>query len=278
MGSTAGIKNGLSIDVEDWFCVSNFKHAIKYEDWDNQELRVVKNTSRILDLLSKHKVKATFFVLGWIAERAPELIREIHRQGHEIATHGYSHTMITEMTRETFGEDLKKAIDITGRCTEGVILGFRAPSFTVTPKTTWALEVLLENGIRYDSSIFPVSGHPDYGMPDSPLGVHEVIPGLVEAPLTVSEVLGKRIPCGGGGYFRLFPYALTRFLMRKCNAQGRPVIFYLHPWEIDPDQPRVDLPVIKRFRHYNNLDKTFGRLERLLGDFEFTSIRNVIGI
>ncbi len=272
------MKNALSIDVEDWFCVSNLKKAIDYKDWDSQELRVEKNTRRILDLLSKHEVEATFFVLGWIAERVPDLISEIDRQGHEIATHGYSHMMITSMTPESFEEDLKKAIEVTSQCIKQDIRGFRAPSFTVTQKTRWALDILARNGLRYDSSIFPVSGHPDYGMPDSPLGIHEVIPDLIEAPLSVAEVFGKRIPCGGGGYFRLFPYSVTRLLMKKCNRQGRPVIFYLHPWEIDPDQPRVDLPLIKKFRHYNNLGKTYARLDRLLGDFEFTSIRKVIGI
>ncbi len=272
------MKNALSIDVEDWFCVSNLKRAIDYRDWGIQELRVVKNTRRILDLLSAHKTKATFFVLGWIAERVPELIYEIDQMGHEIATHGYSHTMITEMTPESFDEDLKKALHVTQKCTGHAILGFRAPSFTITPKTMWALDVLIENGIRYDSSVFPVSGHPDYGMFECPLQIHEIKPGLIEVPLSVVELFGRRIPCSGGGYFRFFPYTMTRSLMKTCNRRGRPVIFYLHPWEIDPDQPRVNLPLLKRFRHYNNLGKTFKRFDRLLGEFDFTSIREIIGI
>lgn len=272
------MKNAISIDLEDWFCVANLKDAIDYKDWDKQELRIAGNTRRILDLLSRHKVEATFFVLGWVAERFPDLVREIDRCGHEIATHGYSHALITEMTPESFEQDLLKALDVTKSCTGQDILGFRAPSFTITPKTRWALEILSKNGIQYDSSIFPVSGHPDYGMPNSPLGIHKLEENLIEVPLTVVNFLGRNIPCGGGGYFRLFPYSLTRFLISRCNKQGRPAIFYLHPWEIDPGQPRIALPLLKKIRHYNNLHKTYDRLEKLLGEFEFTSIRRVVGI
>ncbi len=280
-GSCRGIgamKNAISIDVEDWFCVANLRGAIDYKDWDKQELRVARNTHRILDLLSRHNTEATFFVLGWVAERVPEIIREIDQCGHEIATHGYSHTLITDMTPESFEEDLTKALEVTGRCTNQEILGFRAPSFTITPKTLWALDILAGNGIRYDSSVFPVTYHPDYGMPNSSLSIHQLRENLIEVPLTVVDILGMRIPCSGGGYFRLFPYPATRFLIKKCNNQGRPVIFYLHPWEIDPEQPRIDLPWLKKFRHYNNLDKTYSRLDKLLGEFEFTSIKKVVGL
>ncbi len=273
------MKNAMSIDLEDWFCVHNMSQAIRREDWDKCEMRVIANTRRILELLARHKTEATFFTLGWIAEQVPELVREIETAGHEIATHGYSHTLLTEMTPESFEADLKKALLVTRRCVNQEIVGFRAPSFTVTSKTLWAIDVLTRNGILYDSSIFPVGFHPDYGMPDVSLSVYRHnASSLVEFPMSCAEVMGSRIPCSGGGYFRILPYAITKRLLERCNAQGRPVMFYFHPWEIDPGQPRVKLPVFKRFRHYYNLDKTMGRLDRLLKDFEFTSVRRAIGI
>ncbi len=270
--------NALSIDLEDWFCVYNLGHAIRREDWDKQEQRVVRNTHCLLALLSKHRVTATFFVLGWVARRCPELITEIERQGHEIGTHGYSHRLLTDMTPESFEEDLREALEVTQRCVRQPILGFRAPSFTITEKTLWALKILVRNGIQYDSSIFPFGLHPDYGMPRAPLGIHRLGDALIEFPLSCAEVLGQNIPCSGGGYFRLFPYSVTKFLLRRCNEQGRPVMFYLHPWEIDPVQPRVQLSWAKTFRQYHNLDKTLGRLDRLLTDFPFTSTRRVLGL
>jgi len=269
--------NAMSVDVEDWFCVSNLTSAIGAEDWDQCELRVVDNTRRLLKLFGEHQIEATFFVLGWIAERVPELVREIESQGHEIGTHGYSHRMITQMTPEEFEQDLKKALDLMATCTEQPMRGFRAPSFTITKQTApWALDILARHGIEYDSSVFPIGLHPDYGIPDSPLGIHAITPSLTEVPLSCAVVLGKKIPCSGGGYFRIFPYAVTRRLIRRCNRQGRPVIFYLHPWEVDPGQPRVKLPWTRRFRHYCNLKRTERRLGRLLRDFQFTSIRNLL--
>jgi len=272
------IKNVISIDLEDWFCVSNLKEVIQFEDWGRQESRIERNTHRIFKLLDTHNIRATFFVLGWIAERFPSLVKDIHSQGHEIATHGYSHQLITGMTPKSFEEDLQRAIDITENITGEKIKGFRAPSFTITPDTLWAIDVLIEAGLKYDSSVFPVSGHPDYGMPDSPLGIHEIKDGFIEVPLTVAKFATKNIPVSGGGYFRLFPYGFTRNLMKRVNHEGRSVIFYFHPWEIDPEQPRVKLPLIKRFRHYNNLNKTYNRLDRLLTDFNFTTMRDVIGL
>ncbi len=267
--------NALSIDLEDWFCAYNLR--IKSDDWDRCELRVEQNTRRILDVLSRHKTQATFFVLGWIAQRVPELVREIDACGHEIATHGYSHTLLTELTPEAFAADLERGLAATRACTRQDILGFRAPSFTVTLKTLWALDVLADHGLVYDSSVFPIQYHPDYGMPGAALSIHK-IGGMTEVPLSVARVMGKNIPCSGGGYFRVFPYALTRYLMRQCNREGRPVVFYLHPWEVDPGQPRVAMPLSKRFRHYYNLDRTLGRLDRLLTDFQFAPIRKVLGL
>jgi len=180
------------------------------------------------------------------------------------------------MTREGFEEDLKKALRVTRPLVRQDIMGFRAPSFSITRDTLWAVDVLVRNGIRYDSSVFPIGFHPDYGMPDAPLSIHYLGDSLIEVPLSCAEFLGRRVPCSGGGYFRLLPYAATRFLLRRCNGQGRPVIFYLHPWELDPGQPRVRLAWLKRFRHYHNLDKGLGRLERLLTDFEFGPIKELL--
>ena len=269
------MKNALSIDLEDWFCAYNLRIGV--EDWDKQELRVENNTRRILDLLDKHNVKATWFILGWFAERVPNLIREIEQRGHEIATHGYSHTVLTSMTPEQFDADLGRALATTRAGVEQPIRGFRAPSFTITNQTLWAFDVLAKHEIVYDSSIFPISGHPDYGISDAPLTIHQR-GSITEVPMSIAEIFGKRIPCSGGGYFRVFPYSVTRFLMRRCNRQGRPVIFYLHPWEVDPGQPRRKLSWSKSFRHYFNLDKTSARLDQLLTDFEFVPIKEVLGL
>ncbi len=270
--------NVFSIDLEDWFCVQNLNGIIPRDQWDSCESRVENNTIRLLDLLDRHKVQATFFVLGWVAERHPELVREVFRRGHEIATHGYSHTLLTAMTPEQFQTDLDRSLEVLASCVSTPVLGFRAPSFSVTRKTWWALEIMRSRGLRYDSSVFPVGFHPDYGVPDSRLDAHSILDGFLELPMSCALLGGHKVPCSGGGYFRLFPYAVTRRLMRQCNAQGRPVIFYLHPWEIDPGQPRVSgMSALKRFRHYNNLDRTMGRLERLLQDFQFTSAGELFG-
>ena len=268
-------QNVFSVDLEDWFCVQNLSGVIRREDWDHCESRVERNTLLLLNLLSHHNVEATFFVLGWIAERCPDLVREVERRGHEIATHGYSHRLLTSLEPEEFRADLARSLEVLARCSSSPVRGFRAPSFSVTRQTWWALDILRSCGIRYDSSIFPIGFHPDYGIPDAPLHAHQLPQGIFELPMGCAEVFGRKVPCSGGGYFRLFPYPVTRMLMRRCNQQGRPVIFYLHPWEVDPEQPRVDLPAVKRFRHYNNLDCTAERLERLLRDFQFTSVRRL---
>jgi len=268
--------NALSIDLEDWFCVHNLSSVIKKEDWDKCEYRVEKNSSKILDLLDKYNTKATFFVLGWIAEKSPQLIKEIENRGHEIASHGYYHTLITSITPEEFESDLKRGVEAikkTGVTQE--ILGFRAPSFTIVDKTKWALEILEKNNFKYDSSVFPVSFHPDYGIGDVPLSPYKITKGILEFPMSVALFFGKKIPFGGGGYFRLFPYFITKYLFGKVNREGRPVIFYLHPWEIDPGQPKMKLPMLKKFRHYNNLNKAEKRFDRLLNEFQFTTLKNL---
>jgi polysaccharide deacetylase family protein (PEP-CTERM system associated) len=229
--------------------------------------------------LDKHNTRATFFVLGWVAERQPELVQEVNQRGHEIAVHGYQHLLLTEITPAEFERDLVKALETLKVCgvTQGVI-GFRAPSFTIVEKTRWALKILEKYEIKYDSSVFPVGFHPDYGFSSAPLIPYKITGRLYEFPLSCLEVAGVRLPFSGGGYFRLLPYAYTKYCIKKCNAEGRAVVFYLHPWELDPQQPRVKLPWLNRFRHYHNLAKTEERLESLLQDFQFTTVREVLAL
>lgn len=272
--------NAMSIDLEDWFCVHNLSQVIKKQDWDKCELRVYQSTRRILDLLDKHNTRATFFVLGWVAEQLPELIREIERRNHEIAVHGYNHLLLTEITPRDFEEDIVKALEIIDNCgVQQNVLGHRAPSFTIVEKTKhWALKILEKYNFKYDSSIFPVSFHPDYGVPNAPLSPYKITDRLIEFPLSCLEFFGKRLPFSGGGYFRLFPYSYTKYCLKKCNSLGRPAVFYLHPWELDAEQPRIKLPRTKEIRHYRNLDKTEQRLDMLLSDFQFTTIKEVLGL
>jgi polysaccharide deacetylase family protein (PEP-CTERM system associated) len=269
----------MSIDLEDWFCVHNLSGVIARSDWDGCELRAAESTRRILRLLERHDTRATFFVLGWVAERLPDLVREIEDRGHEIASHGYGHALLTSMTSSEFEEDIERGLEALAACGVRHVLGYRAPSFTVVETTrSWAFEVLERQGFRYDSSIFPVGFHPDYGIAGTPLAPYRVSDRLHEFPISCIDVLGQRLPVGGGGYFRLLPYRYTKLAISKCNAAGRPVVFYLHPWELDPGQPKVKLPRAKRFRHYHNLDKTERRLDALLGDFRFTTMREVLGL
>lgn len=279
MGHRPVTMNALSIDFEDWFCVSNFDRLIDRKDWGSQELRVESSGARLLDLLDRHKVKATFFVLGWIADRVPGLVRDIERRGHEIASHGYSHRMVTRMSAAEFEDDLARGLQsLRAAGVAQEIIGYRAPSFTIVEKTMWALPILERLHFKYDSSMMPVDFHPDYGVPQGPLRPFQVTDGMTEFPLSCVEVFGKRVPCCGGAYFRLLPYAFTRYGIRRCHAEGRGVVFYLHPWEMDPDQPRMKLPLTKQIRHYYGLRHTERKLERLLTDFRFTTIREVLGL
>ena len=266
------MRNLLSIDLEDWFCVSNFDDLIPRQAWDACELRVARSTGALLELFERRGVKATFFVLGWVAQRVPGLIRELADAGHEVACHGYGHNRLGQLDPERFEADLGRALDILRELSPRPVVGYRAPSFSLTRKTMWAVPVLRRHGILWDSSVFPFGAHPEYGIADAPLDPYWLDEGLLELPMSVVEVPGTRLPCPGGGYFRLYPYTVSRALIRRCNAAGRPAIFYAHPWEFDPTQPRMPLPVLeglKRFRHYNNLGSTLARLDRLLGDFEW---------
>jgi polysaccharide deacetylase family protein (PEP-CTERM system associated) len=261
------IRNLLSIDLEDWFCVSNFDALLDRAVWTSCQLRVVDSTRRLLELFDRHGVTATFFTLGWIAEQVPELIREVAAAGHEIACHGYHHHRLYQLDPERFADDLARALAILRELSPRPVEGYRAPSFSLTTRTMWAPPIMAAQGIRWDSSVFPFGAHPEYGIADAPLDPYWLTEGLVELPMSVVEFGGRRVPCPGGGYFRLYPYSLSAALIRRCNAAGRPAIFYAHPWEFDPAQPRMPLPPLKRFRHYNNLEHTLARLDRLLGEF-----------
>lgn len=271
--------NALSIDVEDYFMVSAFANVVKFEDWSKYESRVEQNTYKILDLLEDHKVKATFFVLGWVAEHYPKLIREIHSRGHEVACHGYSHRLAYDLNLQEFREDTRKAKGLIEDVIGGGVKGYRATSYSIMEHTLWALDILIEEGFTYDSSIFPIY-HDRYGYPGfsrfpvkvSRLGVGEV----VEIPLSTVRLLGRNIPIAGGGYLRLFPSRFTRWGLRRLNKkENQPAIVYLHPWEIDVGQPRLNGNMLSLFRHYVNMKSTEGKLQRLLETFRFAPIREV---
>jgi polysaccharide deacetylase family protein (PEP-CTERM system associated) len=274
------IRNALTVDVEDYFHVSAFADAINRNEWDRLPLRVGENTRRLLDLFERNHLKATFFVLGWVAERAPELIREIAARGHEVACHGQSHQLVYNQSPEVFRQETMQSKKLLEDIIGAPVRGYRAASYSITERSRWALDILAEAGFVYDSSIFPVR-HDRYGMPGSPEYPYNMTTGnghsLVEFPLSTARVLGYRLPVAGGGYFRLYPYTLSRYGLRQINRQEKPFIFYLHPWEIDPDQPRVEAKWLSRFRHYNNISRCEERLKRLFQDFSFDTAYAVLG-
>lgn len=275
----AQMKNALTVDVEDYFQVAALKEAVDVADWPSMEYRVERNTDKLLGLFDQQNVKATFFVLGWVAERSPDLVKRIQAQGHEIASHGYSHQLVYTQSPDTFRQETRKSKQILEDITGSPITGYRAASYSVTAQSRWALDILCEEGFTWDSSIFPVH-HDRYGMPGTPHQPYtlEAPNGatLKEFPLSTCPVGRYRMPIAGGGYFRLYPYALSRWGLGKINRAGQPFIFYLHPWEIDPGQPRLKVKAFSRFRHYNNLSVCYDRLSRLLGDFRFGSVSDVM--
>ncbi|PLX75469.1 MAG: polysaccharide deacetylase family protein [Azoarcus sp.] len=268
--SEKAIVNALTIDVEDYFQVSALAPHFPRKNWDAVPCRVERNVDLILDLLDQRGAKATFFTLGWVAERYPQLVRRIAEGGHEVASHGYSHERASAMTPKAFLADiaLAKAVleDIAGK----KVTGYRAPSFSIGMQNLWAHDTIAEAGYVYSSSVYPVK-HDHYGIPDAPRFPYLLASGLMEIPVTTMRLLGRNWPAGGGGYFRLLPYAVSRWQIARVNRDDkRPAIFYFHPWEVDPDQPRVAEASAKaRFRHYVNLSRTENRLKRLLGDFNW---------
>lgn len=269
------MKNAFTVDLEDWFCSHNLLHAVSYQEWDKQESRVERNTELLLTLLQKHQVTATFFVLGWVADRFPGLIRTIHQQGHEIGSHGYAHQQLTNLSPEAFEADLARSMAALQHITGMAPQGYRAPAFSITPQTQWALPLLKKYGFAYDSSVYPFSGHPDYGNAETPLHIHQRN-GLVEVPLSCAAFGRVRFPCSGGAYLRFYPFPLFRALASRVTKQQRPLIFYIHPWELDGDPPKVPLPFSKSVRHYYNTRSSYAKIDRLLGRFEFTSIKDLL--
>ncbi|WP_322003420.1 XrtA system polysaccharide deacetylase [Marinobacter alexandrii] len=274
-----GIDNALTIDVEDYFQVAALAEAVRYDDWPSMEYRVEANTDRLLRLFDNASVKATFFVLGWVAERSPQLVRRIANAGHEVASHGYSHQLIYSQTPAVFREETRRSKAILEDILSVGVAGYRAASYSITNQSRWALDILAEEGFTWDSSIFPVH-HDRYGMPGTPRWPHRLTTDkgyeLAEFPLSTLKFPGYTLPIAGGGYFRLFPYWFSRWGLGSINRQGQPFVFYLHPWEVDPGQPRLDVKWLSRFRHYNNLDVCEKRLSRLLGHFRFTTMSNVL--
>ncbi len=266
--------HALSIDVEDWFQVLNMQDSISRDDWDDLELRCGDSTRRILELLEKHGARATFFFLGWIAERLPDLVLEVRQAGHEIGSHGYDHRVLGEFDAAGFDEDIARTEAILEGITGERPRSFRACTWSIMRDTRWALPILVSRGYTLDSSIFPVA-HPDYGVPGAPSDPYRLkLPDgeLIEFPPLTIGFLGRRLPVGGGGYLRLFPLSVLKRALRKQEAKGFPGLVYLHPWEVDPDQPRQKLGRIRGFRHYVNLRSTARKLDRLLAEFQFAGL------
>lgn len=272
--------NVFSVDVEDYFQVSAFERHVPRARWDEYPSRVVASTQRLLALLQRHGVRGTFFVLGWVANKFPQLVREIHAAGHEIGSHSYWHRLIYTQTPDEFRRDLSESKRVLEDIIQAPIEAFRAPSFSITRRSLWALEILVEEGFRVDSSVFPTR-HDRYGIPGAQVEIHELSTAsgpIAEFPPTVVQWWRFALPAGGGGYFRLYPYALTRTLLNRVNAlHRRPFMFYVHPWEVDPQQPRLPAGSrLSRLRHYVNLRHTEGKLDRLLRDFKFGCVRDVL--
>ena len=269
--------NALSVDVEDYFQVTGFEGVIARRDWEKLPARFRIGLDKILAILERHRTKATFFFLGWIAERHPDALRDVAQGGHEIGIHGYDHRLIYNQSAAAFEAELRRAVAAVRKHYDGPLLGHRAPSFSIREDSLWALEVLAKLGFRYDSSIFPFKRR-RYGIANAPTRPYRLGQGMWEFPMSTITVLGKAVPVAGGGYFRLYPYALTKKAIETMNAEGRPAMVYLHPWELDPDQPVVRASLGNRFRHRVNLDKTEARLEKLCRDFRFAPAREVLKI
>jgi polysaccharide deacetylase family protein (PEP-CTERM system associated) len=276
------VANAMTVDVEDYFHVSAFDRTVGRDTWDARESRVCRNTDRLLTLFEDAGVRGTFFVLGWVAERYPRLIERIASLGHEVASHGYEHRLVYRQTPYEFREDLRRAKAVIEAAAGTRVLGYRAPSFSVTNDSLWALDIVLEEGHVYDASIFPIH-HDRYGLPRSRRNAHLLrcaTGRIVEVPASTVRVAGLlNLPVGGGAYFRHLPYVWTRWGIRRLNErERRPAIFYVHPWEIDPEQPRLPVDAIGRVRHYRNLNRMEQRLKRLLREVAFSTVIDVVGL
>ena len=268
----------FTVDVEEYFQVSAFERHVRYADWDGFESRVSGSVARLLDLLARSQARATFFVLGWVAERHPGLVRRIATAGHEIASHGWDHARVTEQSPLAFRDSIRRTKIFLEDLAAAPVVGFRAPSFSIVPGREWALDVLIEEGYRYDSSLFPVR-RPGYGYANGrrdPHWLRRPTGRLAEVPPATLRRWGAQLPAGGGAYFRLLPYPVVRTALRDCERRGVPGTFYIHPWELDPEQPRLHVPWLTRVRHYGGLGRTLPRLERLLAEFRFTAVADTV--
>ncbi len=279
MHSSDCIYNALTIDVEDYYMVSAFADTVKFENWHQYESRVERNTHRILDLLDEYQVKATFFVLGWVAEHFPDLVKDIQRRGHEVASHGYNHRLVYDLTPEDFRADVRMSKDILEGITGQSVVGYRATSYTIIKETLWALDILIEEGFMYDSSIFPIR-HDRYGLPEAERFPHVIERGnglIIEFPPSTYPLFGQKIPVAGGGYLRIMPLKATKAAIKRINEKEKKMaVVYFHPWEVDVDQPRLNGTWKSQFRHYVNLDTTLPKLRTLLSEFKFQSISEFI--
>ena len=273
------VSNALSVDVEDYFQVEAFTGQISPSDWRAFPSRVRQNTERVLQLFERHRVRGTFFVLGWVAERHPRLVEQIAAAGHEIACHSYAHRQVFRLTRAEFREDLRRAKAAIENAAGAPVYGYRAPTFSIMRRSLWALEILAEEGFLYDSSIFPVR-HDLYGFPDAPRQMHRREFGnersIIELPMSTVSFMGKNLPVGGGGWLRILPLVYTKWAIRRLHAMGAPLVVYFHPWELDPQQPRIAAPWKSKFRHYTGVKKMEKRLDSLLNSFSFLPIIDMI--
>lgn len=273
------VVNVMSVDVEEHFHVAAFDRQVRRDQWANMPSRVEANTDRMLAIFAEHGVSATFFMLGWVAERYPGLVQRVVAQGHEVGSHGFAHEPAFRQTPEQFAEDARRSKAVLEDAAGQRVIGYRAASFSIVKRNQWAFEELERAGYMYSSSVNPVR-HDIYGFPDAPrFNFTPAGTRLLECPVTTLELAGSRFPCGGGGYFRLLPYRLFRWALRRVNADGHPCYFYIHPWEIDPGQPRIDGASWRsRFRHYTNLHRTEGRMRSLLADFRWTRFDRLLGL
>ena len=273
------IVNAMTIDVEDYFHVAALAESIKVDEWDARECRVEANTDALLALFDEKSIKSTFFVLGWVAQRYPDLVKRIAAGGHEVASHGFSHQLVYKQTPEVFRDETQRSKALLEDLIQAPVDGYRAASYSITAQSRWALDILVELGFVWDSSIFPVN-HDRYGMPGTPELPYRLTTDnggeIIEFPLSTAKLLGRTVPIAGGGYFRLFPYWFSRWGLGSINRKQEPFIFYLHPWEIDTGQPRVKASAFSMFRHYNNLDKCMDRLRMLTDDFQFATVGDVL--
>jgi polysaccharide deacetylase family protein (PEP-CTERM system associated) len=280
-GGPNTIWNALTVDVEDYFMVSAFAAGIKFEDWPRYECRVERNTHRILELFAKYGVKGTFFVLGWVAENYPALVKDIQAAGHEIASHGYNHRLIYDLTQHEFRADIRRAKRAVEDITGVPVNGYRATSYSIVKKTFWALDMLVEEGFRYDSSIYPIH-HDRYGVPGAQRFVHTIKTGagdILEIPPTTFKLFGQNIPAAGGGYFRLYPLQVTKAIIRRINEiEKKTAVIYIHPWEIDMDQPKLQGSLFSKFRHYVNLKTTEQKLGECMKEFKFKPISEIFNV